>query len=82
MVDALGEPPDVALNDGSAFRKALAKLRPGHHTITIWTYEDSFDAFRQIRKELYRLGFITAARPLPQGQPISGSPDGSKSAAQ
>jgi hypothetical protein len=82
VVDALGEPPDVALNEGSAFRKALAKLRPGQHTVTIWTYEDSFAAFRQIRKELYRLGFTAAARPLPIGQPISGSPDGSKSAAQ
>ena len=82
VVDALGEPPDVALNEGSAFRKALAKLRPGQHTVTIWTYEDSFDAFRQIRTELYRLGFTTAARPLPLGQPITGSPEGSKSAAQ
>lgn len=82
VVDALGEPPDVALSQNSAFNKALSKLKPGHHTITIWTYEDSFDAFRQIRKELYRLGFTTAARPLPQGQPITGSPEGSKSAAQ
>jgi hypothetical protein len=82
VVDALGEPVDVALNEGSAFRKALSKLRAGQHTITIWTYDDSFAAFRQIRKELYRLGFTTAARPLPQGQPITGSPDGSKSAAQ
>ena len=82
VVDALGEPPETALGADSAFRKALGKLRPGQHTITIWTYEDSFDAFRQVRKELYRLGFTTAARPLPSGQPISGSPDGSKSAAQ
>jgi hypothetical protein len=82
VVDALGEPPEAALGEGSAFRKALTKLRPGQHTITIWTYEDSFDAFRQIRKELYRLGFTTAARPLPHGQPITGSPEGSKSAAQ
>ena len=82
VVDALGEPPDVALAEGSAFRKALSKLRPGQHTITIWTYEDSFAAFRQIRKELYRMGFATAARPLPLGQPITGSPEGSKSAAQ
>ncbi len=64
VVDALGEPPDVALGEGSAFRKALAKLRPGQHTITIWTYDDSFGSFRQIRKELYRLGFTTAARPI------------------
>jgi hypothetical protein len=82
VVDALGEPPDVALNEGSAFRKALSKLRPGYHTITIWTYDDSFAAFRQIRKELYHMGFATAARPLPLGQPITGSPEGSKSAAQ
>jgi hypothetical protein len=82
VVDALGEPPEAALGEDSAFRKALSKLRPGQHTVTIWTYEDSFDAFRQIRKELYRLGFTTAARPLPLGQPITGSPEGSKSAAQ
>jgi hypothetical protein len=82
VVDALGEPPEAALGEGSVFRKALSKLRPGQHTVTIWTYEDSFDAFRQIRKELYRLGFTTAARPLPHGQPITGSPEGSKSAAQ
>ncbi|MGD0656014.1 MAG: hypothetical protein ABSA16_16890 [Thermoguttaceae bacterium] len=82
VVDALGEPSEAALGEGSAFRKALSKLRPGQHTVTIWTYEDSFDAFRQIRKELYRLGFTTAARPLPLGRPITGSPEGSKSAAQ
>ncbi len=82
VADAIGEPIDVALSEGSAFRKALAKLHPGRHTVTVWIYEDSFDAFRQIRKEMYRLGFATAARPLPFGQPIGGSPEGSKSAAQ
>jgi len=82
VAEALGEPVDVALNEGSVFRKSLEKLRPGRHTVTIWTYEDSFDAFRQIRRELYRMGFLTAARPLPHGELISGSPDGSKSAAQ
>jgi len=78
----LGEPADVALAEGSAFRKALAKLRPGRHTVTIWLYPDSFDAFRQIRKDLYRLGYAVAVRPLPEGIPISGSPEGSKSAAE
>jgi hypothetical protein len=82
VAEGLGEPADAALGEGSAFHKALSKLHPGRHTITLWTYDDSFPAFRQIRKELYRLGFLTAARPLPQGQLISGSPDGSKSAAQ
>jgi hypothetical protein len=45
-------------------------------------YPDGFEAFRQIRKELYRLGYTVAARPLSAGTSISGSPDGSKSAAQ
>jgi hypothetical protein len=82
VANPLGEPVEVALNDGSAFRQALLKLKPGRHTVTIWTYDDSFDAFRQIRKELYRLGFSLAVRPMPQGQPICGSPEGSKSSAQ
>jgi hypothetical protein len=78
----LGEPVRLALQQGSDFRQALAKVLPGRTTITIWVYPDGFEAFRQIRKELYRLNYIIAARPLPPGESISGSPDGSKSAAQ
>jgi hypothetical protein len=78
----LGEPVRLALQEGSEFRQALAKILPGRTTITIWVYPDGFDAFRQIRKELYRLNYTIAARPLPPGTPISGSPEGSKSAAQ
>ncbi len=80
--DDLGEPLRLALQQGSDFRRTLAKILPGRTTITIWVYPDGFDAFRQIRKELYHLGYSIAARPLPPGTPISGSPDGSKSAAQ
>ena len=80
--DDLGEPVRLALEQGSDFRQALKKILPGRTTITIWVYPDGFDAFRQIRKELYRLGYTIAARPLPPGTPISGSPEGSKSAAQ
>ena len=80
--DELGEPVRLALMEDSDFRHALAKILPGRTTITIWVYPDGFDAFRQIRKELYRLGYTIAARPLPPGASISGSPDGSKSAAQ
>jgi len=78
----LGEPVRLALEQGSDFHRALAKILPGRTTITIWVYPDGFDAFRQVRKELYRLGYAIAARPLPAGTPISGSPEGSKSAAQ
>ncbi|MEN6458812.1 MAG: hypothetical protein ABFC63_07770 [Thermoguttaceae bacterium] len=80
--DTLGEPVRLALQESSDFRMALMKILPGRTTITIWVYPDGFEAFRQIRKELYRLGYSIAARPLPPGTPISGSPDGTKSAAQ
>lgn len=78
----LGETVPMALAQGSDFRRTLSKILPGRTTITIWVYPDGFDAFRQIRKELYGLGYSIAARPLPTGEPIAGSPDGSKSAAQ
>jgi hypothetical protein len=78
----LGEPVRLALDETSDFRSKLSKILPGRTTITIWVYPDGFDAFRQIRKELYRQNFVIAARPLPAGEPIAGSPEGSKSAAQ
>ena len=77
----LGEPGDW-LDQGSDFRQKLAKILPGRTTITIWVYPDGFDAFREIRKELYRQNYTIAARPLPAGEPIAGSPNGSKSAAE
>jgi hypothetical protein len=70
------------LQDGSDFRQALAKILPGRTTITIWVYPDGFEAFRQIRRELYRLNYAIAARPLTPGTPIAGSTEGSKSATQ
>jgi len=78
----LGEPVEAAMAEGSQFRAALAGHRPERTTVTLWVYPDSFAAFSQIRKELYRLGFPIAARPLPEGQPIGLSPEGSKSAAE
>jgi hypothetical protein len=82
VANDLGEPVRLALEQGSEFRQELKKILPGRTTITIWVYPDGFDAFRQIRRELYRLGYAIAARPLPAGTSISGSPEGSKSAAQ
>jgi hypothetical protein len=78
----LGEPVRLALEPNSEFHQELKKILPGRTTITIWVYPDGFDAFRQIRKELYGQGYTIAARPLPPGAPIAGSPEGSKSAAQ
>lgn len=78
----LGEPVDAALAEDSAFRRALAGHDPAHTTVTVWVYSDSFEPFRAIRKELHRLGYSCAARPLPEGVLISGSIEGTKSAAE
>jgi hypothetical protein len=78
----LGEPLDAALQSGSEFRRGLADLDRKRTTITVWTYADSFAAFRRLKKELYQQGFAVAGRPLPDGHPIGGSPEGSRSSAQ
>jgi hypothetical protein len=82
VAELLGEPVDDALAEGSQFRRVVAGLHPGRTTITVWTYPDSFDDFRRLKQFLFARGFSTAGRPLPDGVLISGSPEGSKSAAQ
>jgi len=78
----LGTPVERALAEGSGFHSFVSSLNPRATTITIWTYPDSFESFREIRDTLYELGFSVAARPLPNGHPIGGSPNGSRSASQ
>ena len=82
VADNLGETIDEAFRPGSQFQQALTDRRAKDATVTLWTYPDSFDDFRRVKKELYRLGFPVAARPLPEGVPISGSSSGSKSTAE
>lgn len=77
----VGEPVADALQPTSRFRGVLAGVKPDT-TITLWCYPDSFAAYRQIREELHRLGIPTAGRPLPDGAPIGGSTEGSKSVVQ
>ncbi len=78
----LGEPLEEALRDGSVFRQELAKLDPQRTTITVWTYPDSFGQFRTLKQELFKIGFLSAGRPMPEEYPIGASPDGRRSAAQ
>lgn len=80
--DDLGVTVGDALRDGSEFRARLQRLSPQDTTITIWTYPDSYSEFRQIKEFLQSQGFLTAGRPLPEGLPIGGSPDGQNSAAE
>ena len=78
----LGEPVDAALAEGSAFRRVLAEHAPPETTITLWVYEDSFGSYRKIRDALHALNRTCAARPLPESAMISGSVNGTKSAAE
>ncbi len=78
---SVGEPVAEALASSSQFRRKLAGVKPDT-TVTLWCYPDSFEGYRAVRAELYRLGIATAGRPLPEGAPIGGSTEGSKSVAQ
>jgi hypothetical protein len=82
VAGVMGERVADALAADSDFRRRLQSYDPKTTTITIWCYPDSFDSFRDIKRELYRLGFRTAGRPLPEGHPIGGSPEGSRSVAE
>ena len=84
LVDAepnLGQPVAQALAPGSEFRGRIRR-RPQSTTITFWVYPDSFDDFRLFKAELFKLGDLSAARPMPSGEPIAGSPSGSRSSAE
>jgi hypothetical protein len=85
FVDAepnLGQPVSQAFAPGSEFRSRVMTARPQSTTITIWVYPDGFDDFRQLKAELFKHGYLTAARPMPDGVPIGGSPDGVRSVAE
>jgi len=82
VTDGLGETIAEALQPTSQFHQVLRSRQAKDATITLWTYPGSFDDFRRLKKELYQLGFPVAARPLPDGVPISASSQGSKSTAE
>ncbi|MDO4575887.1 MAG: hypothetical protein Q4D98_11815 [Planctomycetia bacterium] len=73
---------DMALAPVSQFRHHLEKLDPGKDIVTFWIYPTGFSSFQKLRDEVYRMGFLIASRPLPEGTPIAGSPYGQKSVAQ
>ncbi|MCA9124773.1 MAG: hypothetical protein H6822_33215 [Planctomycetaceae bacterium] len=80
--ETLGEPVSESFLDGSKLHSMLLKNDPNKSTITIWTYPDSFNEFRELKQELFSRGYLTASRPMPAGVPIGGSPRGTRSAAQ
>jgi hypothetical protein len=76
-----GETTEEALSPRSRFRQVLSAVTP-ETTVTLWCYPDSFDVYRTVREDLHRLGIPTACRPMPEGAPIGGSTEGSKSVVQ
>jgi hypothetical protein len=77
-----GEIYEATRNPISEFARAVNRITPGRTTITLWVYPDSFSLYRRIRADLVDRGFMVAARPLPEGMTIRGSPMGTQSAAQ
>ncbi len=80
--DPRGETVERSAQALSEFDRAIRRLSPSSATITMWVYPDGFGTFRIMRDRLHSLGFMVAARPLPEGIPVRGSPMGSISAGQ
>ncbi|HJN08047.1 MAG: hypothetical protein QGH33_13135 [Pirellulaceae bacterium] len=80
--DDMGEPLAEALQKDSQFHTLLAANQPEATTITVWTYPDSFDEFRELKRVLFNRSYLTASRPLSFDTPIGGSPHGTRSSAQ
>ena len=75
------ESAEQALSPGSHFMQAI-ETAGTNATLTFWVYPDSFDTHRALQDHAQTRGWRVAARPLPEGVPIAGSPKGSKSLAQ
>lgn len=79
--DLKGETAEVALRKGSDFYQSILGVS-AETTLTFWVYPDSYPLYRKIQKFTHNHGFSIAARPLPKGMHIAGSPNGTKSASQ
>lgn len=79
--EMIPESADQALLPNSRFLEHLSRANPSS-TITFWVYPDSFEAHSRLKSYIHELGLWVASRPLPDGVPIAGSPQGSKSLAQ
>ena len=80
--DTRGETYEATRGPLSEFSRMVNRVSPERSTVTLWVYPDSFTLFRQIKGDLAERGFSVAARPLPEGMTIRGSPMGTQSAAQ
>jgi hypothetical protein len=72
---------DEALRPGSVFIREL-QMADVNTTLTFWVYPESYGTYRQLKEFAHAEGFTVAARPLQEGDAITASPWGSKSAGQ
>ncbi len=79
--DLPSESAAEALQRGSRFYQTLLSAGP-NATLTLWVYPDSFETCQTLKEFAHRHGYEVAARPLPFGVMITGSPEGSRSIAQ
>ena len=77
-----GETYETTKSPLSDYARAVNRLNPARATITMWIYPDGFSLYRKLRDDLHDRGYLVAARPLPDGMSIRGSPAGSLSAGQ
>ncbi|GAC1448232.1 MAG: hypothetical protein NVSMB9_31180 [Isosphaeraceae bacterium] len=77
-----GETYEATRHPISEFARVIHRISPHKATITMWVYPDGFNLYRKLRDDLQEKGFLVAARPLPEGIAIRGSPSGSLSAGQ
>jgi hypothetical protein len=75
------ENAEEALKDHGDFLRRL-KDSDAETTITFWVYPDSYALYRQLQEFAHHENFTVAARPMPFGVAIAGSPQGSRSSGQ
>ncbi len=75
------ESAEQAMRRNSLFRSELQRIAH-NDTITFWVYPDSFPLYQKLVKIVHQQRQQVAARPLPAGRKITGSPHGSRSVSQ
>ncbi len=80
--EVVREPLMQSLGSNGRLRIELSAYPARESTITAWVYPNSFETFRQLKELLFKEGYMTAARPMPEGIRIGASPRGSQSSAQ
>jgi hypothetical protein len=79
---AMRQTLEQSLDTGGRLRIELAARDPRDAVVTVWVHPDGFATYRRLKDALFEEGFLTAARPLPEGVRVGASPRGSQSTAQ